>query len=317
MELLVSEFSQAQTILIIVSTTAKPDSVAAATALSLALNQAGKDATLMTPDVENLHMEAMTQHIQGFESISTELGNRNLQISFPYTPEKVDKVNYHIDEDNQRFFLTIEPQAGVKPLSTELIDFSLVGADADLIFLFGVQDFELLDQLYFGYERLYDEATTVSINSFSSSVGDVKLDYGAKSSVSEGVVELLEQLHIPLTSDAATNLLLGISVATNQFSSLTTSADTFERVAQLLRAGARRIKLKDVDRIDSAEKGQSLAAALSKEKKHQDDKKTSSSVTMSGSGQVQIAKKSTKGSKKKSNQVGGLDHQPSQGGGFK
>jgi hypothetical protein len=231
-----SLIENAQTILIIYPPAASHDQKAVAASLFLSLMRFQKNVRLVTPQPLKSGEEQPT----GIENTQTDIGNQNLSISFNYTPEQVDKVSYHIGEGTGKFYLTIKPKAGYPPLDANNVEFSYTGASADLVILVGVNELESLDQLYFGYEDLYRDVTIISINNYATSFGTVKLDTGDASTTSEVMAKLIPTLGLPLDSDTATNLLHGIESGTQNLSALTVSADTFETVAQLLRAGARR-----------------------------------------------------------------------------
>jgi hypothetical protein len=229
----------ANTILIL--TTAQPtlDQAAAATSLYLALQAAGKQPLLLSPQVTE---GGVWSSLAGKENVQTQLGNKDLSISFQYQPEAVDKVSYHIDEQSQRFYLVIKPQKGQRPLDSNTIQFEYTGAEADLIFLIGVHTFESLEHLYFGYEQLYQDATTVTLHTFEPEIGSIKLNASGASSLSESLVFLFRGLELPLSAEAATNLLAAIEEVTDGFRSLSVTADTFETVSFLMRSGARRAR---------------------------------------------------------------------------
>lgn len=226
----------AQTIVIIYPKNATLDQRAVAASLYLALSTAQKSVRLVTPQVE----QRTDEPLAGIEQTQQDMGNQNLGISFEYTPEQVDKVSYHIGEETGKFYLSIKPKPGFPPLDANSVEFTYTGAAAEAVFLVGVNELESLEHLYFGYEDLYNSVSLVSINNFATSFGTVKVDAGNTSSSSEVLAQLLPGLGLTIDSDVATNLLFGIESSTQNLSSVTTSAETFEVVAQLLRAGARR-----------------------------------------------------------------------------
>jgi nanoRNase/pAp phosphatase (c-di-AMP/oligoRNAs hydrolase) len=109
-----------------------------------------------------------------------------------------------------------------------------------MVFLVGVHDLETLNQLYIGYESLYQNAFVVTLHTFRPELGNIQLDLSGMSSMSEAMTDILEGMEVPLNTEIATDLLHGIESMTNNLLSLTASAETFETVAKLLRAGARR-----------------------------------------------------------------------------
>lgn len=225
----------AQTAAVILGPRPTDDQIAVASALYLGLTAAGKDTGLYAP--KNLGQ----RESNSLKNLKTELGKQNLVIQLDYNEEAVDKVSYHIGEESKKFFLTIKPRKGREPLDSKNVKFSYAGAEADIIFLVGVHNLESLEQLYFGYESLYESAFVVTLHTFKPDLGNVQLDLSGASSMSESLVHILENLEIPLTAEMATDLLRGVEAMTQNLQSLTASAETFEAVSKLLRAGARRV----------------------------------------------------------------------------
>ena len=58
------------------------------------------------------------------------------------------------------------------------------------------------------------------------------------SSISELILSVIQTLGIEIDRDIATNLYAGAAASTNNFTSYSTNADTFEHIAALLRSGA-------------------------------------------------------------------------------
>lgn len=228
--------NQSQSVLLVVAAQANDDQVISAAALFFSLEAQGKQVEMVAPAMPHL------QSSEGLPEIRTQLGNRDLMMSFAYQAATVDKVSYHIDEETQTFNLVIKPQKGVKPLDSTSVQFSYTGAEADLIILVGVHNLEDLEQLYFGYEQLYEQGRIVTLHTFKPSFGLLKLDGSGVSSLSEAVTHLLMKAQWPIPVSAATHLLSGIEQGTDNFGSLVATAETFEAVAWLLRAGARRNK---------------------------------------------------------------------------
>lgn len=228
--------ASAHSILVVLPPQPSLDQTAAALALSSSLESQNKQVVVISPRP----LGEESSELIGADAISQQIGNRDLAVSFAYTPEAVDKVSYHIDEQQQRFYLVIKPQTGHKPLTQDTVEFSYTGAEADVIFLIGVHSYESLEHLYFGYEQLYQTAITVSFHTYQPEIGTFKLDASGTSSLSESMSYLLQHIGWQIKPDAATNLLRAIEDATDRYQSLSTSAETFEATAWLLRSGARR-----------------------------------------------------------------------------
>ncbi|NCN87606.1 MAG: hypothetical protein GW941_01780 [Candidatus Pacebacteria bacterium] len=236
---------QAQTALIVLGPNANLDQTASALALYESLRDLKSEVSICSPE------EVSFLDLQGQEEIKNKLGNKDLSVSFDYDESSVDKVSYHIDEEKSKFYLIVKPKKGFKPLDTKSVSFDYIGAQADVIFLFGVHQYESLEHLYSQYVDVYDNATVVTIHNFEPEIGDINIDISGKSCWAESVLSLIENLGLELSDKASTNLLYSIDNATNNLSSFTATADTFESVAKLLRAGGRRIspRLAKVDKV--------------------------------------------------------------------
>ncbi len=225
---------QASSILVILDPESGFDNKVSAASLFLSLKEKGKKVEFLSPEPLN------NNTIIGFNQLKTDIGSRNLLVSFDYDEESVAKVSYHIDEEEEKFYLTIKPKEGREPLDPETVEFEKAGSDADLIFLLGVDNLENLSQLYFGYEELYEDAALVSIKPSQAQLGDIDLDTNEYSCMSEAVADLIDGMGAGISSSVATNLFAGLNYSTNSFSSSTVTANTFESAAKLLRAGAKR-----------------------------------------------------------------------------
>jgi len=199
----------------------------------------GKSVTLSSPGP----VSDRFKQFSGVSEVTRELGNKNLDVSFPYDQERVDKVSYHIDEETQTFHLVVQPRRGAKPLDHTQVTYTLTGADADLIFTFGVDQLEDLEQLYLGYEQLFEQTSVISIHTYDTSFGTVKVNIAGSASYGEVVAYLLQELNVSFDAEISTNLLSAIESATQTFRSLSVTAQTFEIAGKLLNMGARRVRV--------------------------------------------------------------------------
>ncbi len=225
----------AQSILVLLPAKAKTDEVAAALAWAGTLRSKGKDVQLVAPELPELETE-----LPGFEDISTELGKQNLVVSFAYVAEQVDKVSYHIGEETNRFYLTIRPKKGFVPLSQESLEVAYAGAEADLLVYIGVGDLEDLQPLSGEYVEFFRDTPSVVVAAGETTFGTVKIETSSAAGLSEESAQLFVQLGWEFDGAVATLLLRGIEETTDGMTSLSTTPDTYETVAVLLRAGARR-----------------------------------------------------------------------------
>ncbi|HEX7018315.1 MAG TPA: hypothetical protein VF209_05425 [Patescibacteria group bacterium] len=230
--------TSANSIIILLGPQPKADYVYTAVSLFQALQGLGKSVELACPE----DIQLAEYSLMGDVECRQKIGNQNLSISFDYDEVSVDKVSYHIDEEQQKFYLIVKPQKGHPPLKAESVSFDYTGADAELVFLVGVHQLESLEHLYQGYEDLFNRATVVTVHTFEPQIGSLKLNVSGTSSMSEAMGRVLFQLAPELVPDAATNLLSGIEHATEHLQSLTATAQTFETVAELMKRGARRLR---------------------------------------------------------------------------
>lgn len=263
---------RANSVLVVLDAESDFDQQLAAASLFLYLKNLEQELTvnLVSPQSINNHT------ISGLNELKTEMGKNNLVISFDYEESAVGNVSYNIDEQARKFYLTIKPKKGQEPLSQDSVEFDYVGADADLVFLVGVKDLENLKQLYFGYEELYEQAALVDISSHALKQAQFYQSPNEFCCTSEAVLAMLEEWGVDLSSEQATNLYAGIQYSSDNFVSLQTSAQTFERLARLLRAGARRSgrTLQRVkQQVASSKSGVKLAKKSSVKKKDENGKK--------------------------------------------
>ena len=236
-QLLKDYISPTQTVLILFSPEATADQTSSALAFSSCLEKMGKHVTVACP----APLEERNNPAVGKEQIVKEFGNKDLQITFDYVPDRVEKVSYNIDDAAQKFHLIIQPKKGSSPLETSTVQYSYTGVEADLLILIGVSELDSLGDLYFNNSGLFENTAVISINTFETEFGTIKVDVSASTSFSEDISHILMEIGCDVRGDSATNLLSGIEQATDGFRSLSMTAETFELVSQLLRAGARRI----------------------------------------------------------------------------
>jgi hypothetical protein len=229
-----SQIDQAKSILILLPTKPYFDQVASGLSLFLAL-RSFKDISIACPS----DMLVEFNRLIGVDKVTSDFGNRNLVIKFSdYKATDIERVSYDIE--NGEFRLSVIPKPEVNPPVKEHVILSYSGISADLVIMVGganethfpaitSKDLAGVKKLHLGTRQLAVSAGR-EVLSFASQT----------SSICELIYALLKQSEIELDTDIATNLLLGIEVATNHYSTDGVGADTFQAVADLLRAGARR-----------------------------------------------------------------------------
>lgn len=212
---------------------ASQDAVAAGTALYLGLIKAGKSVSIVASEKIQSDLVA-SDKIQS--NLST--GGDNLVVSFPYTEGSIDKVDYNIQ--GSRFNMIVIPREGFPKISTDNVQFTYVGGKIDFIITIDAPTLNSLGSIYSSNENIFSGKNIVNIDRHivNSLYGIANLVNKSASSTSEIVWKLIQDLKLQADKDIATNLLAGITSATNNFTSYSVNADTFEAVSTLMRAGA-------------------------------------------------------------------------------
>jgi len=227
----ISNFSQfqqllntSQTISILLPQKLNLDYLAAALSLYLSLKKAGKKASLFCAKPITVEFSSLV----GVNEIKTQLEGKDLVISFDYVEDSIEKVSYNIE--NNKFNLVIQTKEGYLPLSPQKIQYSYVGANADLFLVIGTDSLKDVGEIYFSNQKVLDEGRIVNFK-----IADFRA-----SCYCELVANLLAQFRLPIDEDIATNLLAGLEKETVNFSPERCGPGAFEAAAFCLRAGGRR-----------------------------------------------------------------------------
>ena len=229
-----SLIESSKSVLILLPSRPYLDQVAAGLSLYLGL-RGKKEVQIACPTPMTVEFNRLI----GVNKIAAELGNKNLVIRFSdYKANDIERVSYDI-EDGQ-FRLSVIPKPGVAAPQKEQVNLSYSGISSDLVILVGganethfpaaaSKDLVGTKLVHIGVRDLVSE--TLKVISFARPA----------SSVSEIICQLMEESDLTIDADVATNLIIGIEDASGEFSSPEVTAETFELVAKLLRAGGQRI----------------------------------------------------------------------------
>ncbi|MDO8583103.1 MAG: hypothetical protein Q7R51_01070, partial [bacterium] len=210
------------------------DEMGSALALYLALTEAGKKATVACPTdpiVEISSLVGIDTVKKGFDGGATG----DLTVSFPDKGD-IEKISYTRENGS----LNIIVKAGEKGLSFNEKDvlFKRGGSAPGLILVVGTPRLSDLESV-FDPEALKDsKVINIDYKSDNQGFGDIPLLGKNSSSVSELVANFISSLGLNMDVDIASNLLMGIISATNNFQDPKTSALAFETAAQLMKKGA-------------------------------------------------------------------------------
>ncbi len=218
---------------IVLPPNASVDTIAAGTALYLALSKFGKNASIVAS-------KAPTSDLVGADKIQSafKTSGDNLTISFPYVEGAVDKVDYNID--GGMFNIIVFPAAGQPKLDPQKVQYGYSGGSADFIIVIDSPNLNILGPIYSDNQREFQGKTLINIDRHLVNANFGTINYVDKtiSSVSELVLRVILTLKCEVDKDMATNLYAGISAATNSFTSYSVKAETFEAVAALMKLGA-------------------------------------------------------------------------------
>lgn len=225
---------------IILPLNASTDAAAASIALYLSLVKTGKSVSIGASNPVNLDLIG-TDKIQ---NVLVSTGD-NLVISFPYTDGSIDKVDYNIQ--GNFFNLIVAPRPGYQKLDPKQVKYSYTGGRLDFLVTVDAPSLNALGPIYNDNQPQFQGRDIINIdrhltNSFFGTVNYVEKTV---SSISELVFKLLKELRIEIDKDIATNLYAGIAAATNNFTSYSVTAETFQAIAELLRLGAAKKTMKN------------------------------------------------------------------------
>lgn len=226
----------ASSILILLPANPLMDEVSSALSLFLGL----KDKKLVTVSCPT-PMKVEYSRLVGVDKVSTQLGNKNLNISFSnYPPDNIERVSYDVEEG--KFKLSVIPKTGFNAPEKEKINIDYAGVEADIVLLVGgdkESDFPVLKDpqlqnlkvVHLGAKLLEGKTETQMISLATAS-----------SSIAEIVANRLKEMGVRLDADLATNLLTGIEYGSRYFQVEHVNAETFKLFAELLNLGGQRLK---------------------------------------------------------------------------
>ena len=229
-----SLLESASSILILLPSKPYLDQVAAGLALYLAL-QEKKETSISC----SAPMLVEFNRLVGVNKISSELGNKNLTIRFnEYPAENVERVS--ADIENGKFYLTVIPKPGMISPKKEQVEMTYSGIAADTVILIGGANDSHFPALA-SSDLAGAKIAHIGIRALATSSDKNIMSFARPaSSVSEIVTALINQSGLVLDNDIATNLLAGIEEGSREFKGPDVTAETFEVVAQLLKAGGKR-----------------------------------------------------------------------------
>lgn len=211
------------------------DAVSAAISLYLALVKIGKSVSIACSTAVDPSVT-----LPGVDKIQKELvaSGDNLVVSFPYEDGAIDKITYNIEGNT--FNLVIAPKEGRPRLETNNVKYTYKGGKGEVIFTIDAPSLASLGDIYTNQKDMFTGVEIVNVDRHltNGTYGSINMVEKQRSSTSELVLALLTGLSLDIDKDIATILYGGIVTATNNFTSYSVNADTFDACARLLKAGA-------------------------------------------------------------------------------
>lgn len=229
---IIDKIGSAENILITVSSSPSVDELAAALALTIAINKSGKRATAVAsgemPDALKFLRPEKT-----FENSVDSLRDFIIALS----KDKADHLRYKLVGDYVKIFIT--------PYKTTITDsdleFEQGDFNVDLVVALGVQNKDSLDSALAAHGRILHDATVgvITVGESKSELSSLNWHIQSASSLSEVVLDVISNLgKDALTKPVATALLTGIVAETERFSNDKTSAKVMNIASKLMTAGA-------------------------------------------------------------------------------
>lgn len=210
------------------------DEMGAALSLYLALKQAAKNVTVACPTDPIVELSSLV----GIDKVKRAFDggvSGDLTVSFPDRGD-IEKISYTREDG----FLNIICKAAEQGLSFDEkeVKFRRSGGSHGLVFIVGTPRLSDLGSV-FDPEALKDsKIINIDYRPENQGFGDIPLIGKSSSSVCELVASFITSLGLNVDVDTASNLLSGITNATDNFQNPSTSALAFETAAALMKKGA-------------------------------------------------------------------------------
>lgn len=228
--------SESKSILILLPKDPYFDQVASALALYLSVKDKKKEVGVTCPSA----MVVEFNRLVGVQNITSELGNKNMVISFNgYTASAIERISS--DVSGNTLSLKVIPKPGNKPPEKEQVELSYAGVSAELVVLIGGANSKHFPALA-GKDFLEPKLVHIGINEIILDDNREVMSFSKPAaSISEVVYELIKPEDEPIEQDIATNLIMGMYEGSRNFSHPNVTYETFRVAAELMQAGGKQI----------------------------------------------------------------------------
>lgn len=235
----------AQNVLISLPTDLTIDKLAAGLALLLSLEQSGKKAEIVTDGIVRVEHS----NLFGVGKIKNQLsegsgGDFIIILGGVASPDgtvpAAEKVDYFPSGNDLNLVFRVKPGHKFEPTK---ITTRYDSGGFDLIFVIGASNLESLGSIYANNQSVFSGPNLVSINNqpASSQFASNNIIDPNASCLSEMIAHIIPPLGLPFEGDIATNVLTGIFTTTANLQDPKAQADTYEAVAQAVRAGGQKL----------------------------------------------------------------------------
>ncbi len=212
------------------------DKVSAAVALREVLLKMQKQADIVCPTAP---VAGNWDFLGKPLDIKQSLPDQNvLVVSLNTTKAKLDELSYQSLSDKVQIFL--KPKEGL--FSSNDIDVAVGGSAYDLIVSVGVQNLEMLNDLYDKNSQIFFSTPKINLdtNPANEYFGTINLIDVTASSVSELMTGLVDSMESGIIDEnIATILMAGIIAQTHSFQDSSTTPKTLNTASKLVTQGAR------------------------------------------------------------------------------
>ena len=228
----VKKISEAQNVLVALSSDPSVDEMAAAIGLSIYLDKLGKRATAIYSGSTPNALEFLKPE-ETFESTTDALQDFVIALN----KEKADHLRYKLDGDYVKIFITPYKSR----IGEEDLDFSYGDFNVDLVLALDVSNGIDLDAALREHGRIMHDAVIINITTGNPGrFGEIEWNDKTASSISEMIASLLYNTSskVEIDQEEATAFLTGIVAATDRFSNAKTTPETMKISSRLMQSGA-------------------------------------------------------------------------------
>src|SRR3989344_1641543 len=203
-----------QSVLVVFKSDSSGDILSSALALTLSLKQAGKEVQTVCPE----DVPGRFSYLPGLNLVNKifDPAGGVLVGDIAGAKNKLDGFWYENVNDGVKVFIALKEGERAKRGD---VNIRVEGQAFDLIITLGLSSPENLGQFYGELAKVFFQSPSLNVdnNPENTNYGTVNLVDIVSSSVSEIILQLLENLSLPQDKDVATLLLSGIMGKTNSF----------------------------------------------------------------------------------------------------